>query len=267
MQLKVPPKEALANIEDILKEGDDLSLEFINKFLEIHNRAKAKDSVVSSSNTNNIQISITDNVIQLDNGKLNTEDPYLKEEVPRLEELYKLLDEKFLNWVKKAKSVLRKTFMSFVYERSFITDLPESNRTLKGEVGVAIENLLYLQRMMEMMLKHLQGLFFRIEKKADDPLSYIPESNTLCYYARVIPLQSSSNQSALCEFMFRFSIGEKKELAEILACMEGLDVEEMTKFDKQKVINAMNEINQKTKSMFGFPIFHKEKNIIYIQPS
>lgn len=129
------------------------------------------------------------------------------------------------------------------------------------------EDFVNVRNNFQAKIKFLQELYLEIEKKTDDPLMYIPEKNMICYYGRVVPLKSNTNQSAFCEFMFQFSIGEKKEMGEILAFMEYIDIEEMTKFNKTKVINTMNEINIKTKTMFGFPIFHKDNQTIYICPS
>lgn len=137
---------------------------------------------------------------------------------------------------------------------------------MERKVEDKYEDFVNVRNNFQAKIKFLQELYLEIDKKIDEPLTYIPERNTICWHARVVELQSSSNQSALCEFMFQFPIGAKKEMAEILASMEGVSIDELTKFERQKVINAVNEVNKKTKEMFKFPIFRKDKMTVYICP-
>jgi len=179
------------------------------------------------------------------------------------------------DWVQKVREALEKISGDYIYFRQFEaatgkwvgTGRPYLSFMNERRVDDKFDDYATIHSEISEKSGFLQNLYLGVEKKVEDPLFYIPATNKLCHFNRVIELQSSSNQSALCEFMFQFSIGEKKEMAEILAFMEGLDISELTKFERQKVVNAMNDVNNKTKKMFGFPIFHKDNQTVYICPN
>lgn len=198
--------------------------------------------------------------------------------IDKKDEIYKICigeyEQKSSEWAQKAYNTLEIISGDYVYFRQFelavskrLINTPSLNILGYRNVDTRFDDYVDIHSEILEKINFLQDLYLEVEKKVTDPLFYIAETNKLCYYNRVIQLQSSSNQSSFCEFMFQFAIGEKKEVAEIVAFMEGVDIESMLKVDRKKVVNAMNEINEKTKKMFGFPLFHKDKNTVYICPN
>lgn len=262
MQLKVPPKEALENIERILKEGDDLLVKMSNKFIELYKDANVMYPIASNANSHNVRISITNNGVEVDKGKAETPDDYFEAQTPLLVELNNLFDTELLKWIKNVKIVFEKTFVSFVYIKDFISDSATLNFSYNGEVGKAVQEFCNMQKTVETKLKNLQVLFFKIEESIKSPLFYIKERSTLCYYDFVCELQADTNEASLCEYIFKFSIGTKKEIADIYKHMMG---EEFIKGDEKVVQNALEGVNKKTQNHFGFSIFCKEKSVVYLQ--
>ncbi len=196
---------------------------------------------------------------------------YNEKDIEKIENLSNKLYNQFLKrYLIEAEIVtnfLEEIFSSFVYIEYF--------KMLKGNMSLSefesINRPNGVKKIYEALIydipnkvRHLEKLYFKIEENIRSPLSYLKNCTTLCYYDFVCELKADTKESLLCEYMFNFSIGSKKEIIDIYCFIEGEKEENLLKFGSKKIINAMEGVNKKTKEFFGFSIFKKEKSIIYV---
>lgn len=122
----------------------------------------------------------------------------------------------------------------------------------------------------EKIFRYRLGLlaeFYReIEKKCVVPIEYVDSMSCLRFKDKVVELVPSSFERELCRYMFReYDFGQLIELQDVA---KGLfyDEEDQSKEDLKergvRIQTAASEVNRKTNSVFGFPVYRLPKNEI-----
>jgi hypothetical protein len=163
------------------------------------------------------------------------------------------------DWFERAEGILREVFLDFapVYRflvvrepKGFINEKLHPERiimTIKGEV----------QRGLTVLLEY----YNEISKDDISPLRYIDEKAEIWLYDICCKLEPESNEADLCKFMFNFGFGEYREIAEAHNQIVGEEYSPRLK-NAKTVPNAIDGINEKTNTLFGFGLLSKKKSVL-----
>lgn len=292
MQLKVPPKEAVNLLTEIIQKGDNFLIQIEKDYFSIPEKIEEvnQKAVEEMKQSNRRHSGKTATIIKIPNEKAFSIIEQVKESVleaqRRSQEIMKNTlsksilscsdeigleekDEFYVNaiskykqekneWEKQALEVLNAISGDYVWLRKYAqVEKKVYNKMLhfpltREDPDDKYEEYINLKNEVLAENKFLQELYIEIEKEMKSPLFYIKDRSTLCYYDFVCELQADTNESLLCEYMFQFSIGSKKEIADIYKFMTG---EEFLKGDEKIVKNALEGVNKKTKEFLGFSRF------------
>lgn len=234
MRLKKSPKEALLQIDCLVKEGSKI-LDWI--------RGEDWDSFRNP-------ISFGDYLDEQE--EIETSDPQEPEFVANEIEF----------WNKKAIKELREIFMdeSPIYKFRDAIGYIFDKREHKKEY-IKLENGLVSK------ISILVNYYEQLHSLVSSPLVYITEKAQIWFYDFVVQLEPDSNEASLCGFMFNFGIGELKEFEDIYAHVKGESIEESDQWPKNwkaMLNNAYDGINKKANKTLGFNILSKTKNQLSI---
>ncbi len=241
MRLKISPIEALKKIDKLVKSGAQI-LNYI--------RGDAWDFHKNHILTQGVYLDEEDH--NLKPKPLNTEET----------ELYA---SKYDKWVKSCKEELELIFLDYTPIYKFINAFDDS----EIQVGQQDRPYLLWERNIEAKLEVLSSFFDGLNSFVRSPLSYLSDRAQICFYDLICQLTPDTNESMLCNYMFKeLSVGESVDFVKIYAEIKGEDVELQPEWPntwKKTVDTAYNEINRKTNKSFGFSIFEKKKNMLFIK--
>lgn len=282
MQLKVPPKEALTILENLIKKGDELY-----EWMDTHYDAikdeldKKEQASIIAFKKREQEESKKEQINNQEQTTINTLKAIAPHLLPKVEDGSLSIDEKDRqyeraiekyqvkkrDWMEAATEAISCISGNYVLLRLFneASWQKSSNQpyipSLERQVDDKFDDFIYIRNNLDAKIHFFQNLYLEIEKDAKDPLYYIPERSTICWCNRVVELGSNSNQAALCKFIFQYPIGAKKEFIDAYCFITGEDED---CFERSLVVTAMGEVNKKTKKIFGFSIFRKDKQLLYI---
>lgn len=241
MRLKVSINDALSKINQLIKEGGDL-LTMI--------RGEQWDGFKDPA---------------ILNGRDLLEQKEYEQEVNLIadETFERDFEPKFTKWKEASLRALGQIYIDYVPIYSFqnasgdLRSLPQRayNRTF-----------LLLESNIEAKIAVLVGFYDYLLGFHKMPLFYLKDKCEIWFYDYSCNLLPNSNQSTLCGYMFDFSVGEFKEIADIYAYMTGEDVLDSHKWPKKwkTVVNtACREINRKTKKKLGFPVIKTIRETLF----
>ncbi len=261
MQLKIPPKEALNILRDLIKEGDALyewlkkdydsieenitkeekkSVLLFNKEKE-KEKQKAKKQAELEIRKNQEAIKNEDRIIDIDKNCKTSKSTFArlqKDHKQAIEQLNNTLTavtkshffqhskpaekdgrltindkesfyikainsyrEKIQKWLKKVIDELSSISGDYIYFRHFEETKGEvyveqtniMTPILGNRVDNKFEDYINLRNYLVAKIEFIQKIYLEIEKDARDPLFYIPERNTICWYNRICELNADSN--------------------------------------------------------------------------
>jgi len=174
----------------------------------------------------------------------------------------KIYRQEFDKWYDKATKNLLATYDDYAPLYHFIN--PPSNAMVDTGVAMQVSNIL---NMLELRLDILYEYYTDINRLLKAPLFYIESKSYIMYYDIACPLKHDSNQSELCKFLFRKSIGEYSEKEDIWKYIQKSEAHTFIKgnndynpkVDSDTINNAVEGINRNTSQTFGFRIIESKK--------
>lgn len=261
MRIRVSPKEALKQIDALIKEGDGL-LNFIEDDYCAQQEKSDKERKQQEKEIAE-KIAKADPISRLGLEALQ----YKKSQslifagVPH--EVIELYEEKYIKWGRKVVNTIKATNADFAPVYSFSRATREVPR--ENFLFPIVHRFKELKATMEAKLEVLVDFYNEIKKLVASPLIYLPEKSQIWFYDFVCQLKAETNESELCRFMFQFSIGEWKESAEIYAFIKGGTVDNQDEWPKNwssVVKSAYDGVNGETNKIFGFPVFRRNKIVL-----
>ncbi|MBP7075033.1 MAG: hypothetical protein KBA81_06580 [Rhabdochlamydiaceae bacterium] len=176
-------------------------------------------------------------------------------------------DRKKINdWHTKCVRTLRKIFLDFTPVYFFWKAIEDEEIEASASAGVVFfdgHNDKYYAQMLRGGLKTLGEYYSQLTDQVFTPLFYITDKAQICFFASVCPLEPSSNEDAVCRFLFgKYNYHEWVEMEDIYVGAFGGNSEEYDTQAKTKIESAYDGLNKKTNEDFGFPLLKKRKNMI-----
>lgn len=275
MRLKVSPKAAIQKLDLIVREGAalkntifDIREAFDAKVKEAeatHHAARNQAAKAYNSEPESVEIEAPTGKIQMPNPhkaellvELNFDSSAVTN--PMKKEGAEDIWQRYSQWMDRTQTSLEEVFIDFTPIHSFSSAKPPPEENggsgwLLGQLSTAHYRVTNL---IEAKLKVVTRFYDDLVTNLRSPLIYLPDQHKLCFYDLVCPLKANTNEASLCDFMFRFSIGEKIEMFDIYNFITGEDCIKLDAKSKEVVVNAYDGINRKTNESFGFPILKKE---------
>jgi len=280
MRLIVSPKEAVQKIDALIKEGYELRECIVDDYERKRNEAWEREDEDNDDESENE----TENEDQHQKIAPEFESfmPSIKfaqkelERVKKMAESYQphielnkkdvsdeIIDgykKKQDTWFNSCLTILKDIYKDFApiyifYERLSLT---------KFDIGLGDPNFreyIHVVDRIDSRLSALVDFYNDLKDQVRSPLNYLEKKAQIWFYDFVCQLTPSSNESALCGYMFQYGIGEYRSYADIYEYIFG-EIEDtsdkLPKGWKVKVRSAYDGINRKTNKSFGFNILSKK---------
>lgn len=261
MRLKVPPKVAILKIDNLLKEGSDIFDFVANDYWEQQDKEEKKEKDEEEKREQELQKAreLGGNILA---AMMGHDEPKILRAIGGSRVSQDTIDDyeaRHVKWVKKVEKSLKEIYEDFTPVYLFMhVKVEYSTQPYSGSI---LSQFAKIKETIRAQTNVLADFYKELLSDIKSPLFYIPEKSQICYYDFICQLQSDSNEAQLCAFLFQFSFGESKEMADGYAHMTGESTEESDSWPKNWKIQmkaACDGINSKTKKLFGFPIIQRE---------
>ncbi len=118
-------------------------------------------------------------------------------------------------WIKETVKILEGIYDDFATIYSFTHSKVHIEHHGDSLLSGSINEFVDIRATMDSKIDVLRDLYDELRWEIKSPLRYFPEKTQIWFYDFVCQLKPETNESELCRFMFRFGIGEWRELAEI----------------------------------------------------
>jgi len=268
MYLNVPAKEALKQIDLLIKEGS----EFRNKIYDDYNLREKDFEHLEDLKSNRlekkrIKISKKNSITGFSEVMRSISEvarptfSFRKEKVPR--GIICDYEKQYDSWYGKALSVLEGMFQDFAPVYRFKTSLELTKFKDLFLVGDDYEKFIHVLDRFDSNLSTLVSFYNDLKVFVRSPLVYLQDKAQLWFYDFSCQLTPDSNESELCKYLFQFGVGDWKEFLDIHEAIKG-DIPAKKGWDKI-VLNAYDGINKKTNKHFGFNILKKQGKLMALE--
>ena len=248
MKLKITAKEAVQEIEKLVKKGD-----WILSLIEGHNILTGfKERREAEKRHEGAKTQIVSFL-----GKPRESQPSSRDI-----KQYRLQS---LEWEEEVQNSLEKIYSDFIPKYKF--------KKIEGDYSILNEDqtpeyktfLLVISK-IEKQLNYLVSQYDDLITQVRSPLVFLEDSLRIVYYDRVVEITPNTDEESLCLCLFDKPIGQTMSYDEIHLRMTGQDEDQRRKSWRNKVKNAYEAVNVKTRKNFGFPIFEsKGGNLLFIK--
>jgi hypothetical protein len=272
MYLKISPKEALRRIDFLIKEGYEFRNSIFDDYGNVEEKAERAEVRAAAKEERELKkleagIDVTKsstvqfaNQMKLMSARWQPRDLFPKEKVS--EKVVDAYFDRYYDWNGKVLGELGDIFQHFAHIYRFKTSLTFTEFENPPLGNYNYRRFIEVLDRLDSNLRTLVSFYDELKILVRNPLVYLEDKAQICFYDFIQQLEPSSNEAALCKFMFQFSVGEWKEFADVYDYISGGGFEDQDRWDenwKSVVNSAYDGINRKTNKVFDFPILKKQK--------
>lgn len=225
MLLKLPPKEALEILDQLIQEGTQLIVD---------GESPGQGSIVGGD--------------MFADPEVNPEfDSWTKLATRRLMEI-------FYHNAPSAVFVMATIRYRKVLSGNGVSRMVDAFRRAYPEPTTVFE---LRNNLLEILLRH----FREINEMIVTPLFYISSRRQIIHNDQIVELQPDTREAAFCELMFQHSIGEPVSVSKLYKAI--INDGEYASEQKVKIKHLVDSVNSKTRLQFQFPIYRMKGVVCY----